>query len=458
METVKRSINVKHLFRKIMQRWKMILLVAIICGIAGAGYAVLKQKIEDKNLQAGQEIALTEEEFANICSVATTYDMLEAQKKYNEQSIWMKCRNLTKGIAYATYQIHADTELEMNQIAVLYTDILESNEIYDEIASEEETGGEYVKEGVFCTMPVSGMLQLEVTSYSEERAFDWLEKIDSYLDLQKKEIEKKLGISYDIKKVYKNNLQVIDVTLAEQQETLVTKLTSLQTSYDALIAALPANQLEYLTLYLQARTEENYVDGQPLIKDDQMLEESRNVIFMRRLKIDSILACVLGGFGVCVLVAFQYIYSSVLVNKEDLEVMYGLPVLGVVPENEEMIGMRNQKRKDKEGKCIDIAIKYREVIAKIGIQSKKGEKIYITGTQINSTCVESLKKEGEKQDILFTQGKNFIKEPEAMIEIKDYDAVVFLEKEGLSKYTEIEREAKICRESGKKILGVIVIC
>lgn len=35
-------------------------------------------------------------------------------------SLLEKCNYLSKGIAYAAYQIQAETELEINQVAVLY--------------------------------------------------------------------------------------------------------------------------------------------------------------------------------------------------------------------------------------------------------------------------------------------------------------------------------------------------
>ncbi len=71
--------------------------------------------------------------------------------------------------------------------------------------------------------------------------------------------------------------------------------------------------------------------------------------------------------------------------------------------------------------------------------------------------MELLAQEGKKQDILFIPGKDFMKDSNAMIELRDCDSVIFLEKEGISKYIEIEEEVKICKESNKKVIGVVMV-
>lgn len=478
METVKRSINTKHLFWKVMERWKLILIAAVIGCIAGTGYAVLKQKMEDKKLQADEtqklvmtEITVTEEEFANVYSMASAYDSIQAQKDYSKQNIWMKCQNFIKGTAKAVYQIQAETDLEKSQIATLYTDILGNNETYHEIASQEGMRVEYLREGIGYSIPAGGILRLEITSYSKEKAQEWLDQIEKILKMKKKGLEKETGISFRIKKVYKSNIEVFDAGIADRQRASMTNITTAQTNYDNAVAALPSNQQHYLEFYLQSRNDENYVKGQsfqkeipveeppvedttvaggtPIEEEVPLTEEEREELFQKRLKTDRVLGAILGGFAVCLFFILKYVYSPILMNTEELSMMYGLSILGGINVS--------KKGRKKENKDINNIEEYRKIIARIGIQDVRGEKIYVTGTQINESYMELLAQEGEKQDILFISGKDFMKDFNAMIELRDCDSVIFLEKEGVSKYMEIEEEVKICKESNKKIIGVVMV-
>ncbi len=478
METVRRSINTRHLFWKVMERWKLILIAAVIGCIAGTGYAMLKQKTENKKLQQGQklvmtEITVTEEEFANVYSMASAYDSIQAQKDYSKQNIWMKCQNFIKGTAKAVYQIQAETDLEKSQIATLYTDILANNETYNELASQEGMRVEYLREGIAYSVPAGGILRLEITSYSKEKAQEWLDQIEKILEMQKKGLEKEKGISFRIKKVYKNNIEVFDSGIADRQRASMTNITTAQTNYDNAVAALPSNQKYYLECYLQSRNDENYVKGQsfqreipveeptveestaaggtPIEEEVPLTEEEREELFQKRLKTDRVLGAILGGFAVCLFFILKYVYSPILMNTEELSMMYGLPILGGINVS------KTKKGRKKENKDIDNIEEYRKIIARIGIQDVRGEKIYITGTQINESYMELLAQEGKKQDILFIPGKDFMKDSNAMIELRDCDSVIFLEKEGISKYIEIEEEVKICKESNKKVIGVVMV-
>ena len=413
------------------------------------------------------EITVTEEEFTNIYSIASVYDSIQNQKDYSKQNIWMKCQNFIKGTAKAVYQIQADTDLEKSQIATLYTDILANNEIYNEIASQEGMRVEYLREGVGYSIPAGGILRLEITSYSKEKAQEWLDQIEKILKVQKKGLEKETGISFRIKKVYKSNIEVFDVGIADRQRASITNINTAQTNYDNAVAALPSNQKYYLEFYLQSRNDEDYVKGQSFqreipvekpveetttaegtpIEEVPLTEEEREALFEKRLRIDSILGFIFGGFVVCMVFVLKYVYSPILVNIEELSMMYGLSILGGVKVS--------KKGKKKENKDIDNVEEYRKIIARIGMQDVRGEKIYITGTQINESYMKLLEQEGEKQDILFIPGKNFMKDSNAMIELRDCDAVIFFEKEGISKYIDIEEEVRICKESNKKIMGVV---
>ena len=326
---------------------------------------------------------------------------------------------------------------------------------------------EYLREGIAYSVPAGGILRLEITSYSKEKAQEWLDQIEKILKMQKKGLEKETGISFRIKKVYKNNIEVFDSGIADRQRASMTNITTAQTNYDNAVAALPYNQKYYLEFYLQSRNDENYVKGQsfqreipvekpveettaggtPIEEEVPLTEEEREELFQKRLKTDRVLGAILGGFAVCLFFILKYVYSPILMNTEELSMMYGLPILGGINVS--------KKGKKKENKDIDNIEEYRKIIARIGIQDVRGEKIYITGTQVNESYMELLVQEGKKQDILFISGKNFMENSNAMIELRDCDSVIFLEKEGISKYAEIEEELKICKESNKKIIGVV---
>lgn len=445
MVKTERKINIYHLLKEVLSHWILILIVAGVCAVLGAGYAVLKSSVES-NIQ--KEISVTEEEFAGIQMAAEIKDLLEAQTEYNEECIWKKCEGFTKGTASRVYSIYIDNEIIRDKITAIYVNLFEKNDIYAEIVSnaKENIKEKYIKEGIICTVPSEGIFQINVTSYSEEKAVEWMEIIDEYLKEKKEDIQTVIGEKYEIKELSNASMESIDPLLEDTLVDLDEKKQNLQTKYDNMIAALSENQAMYLPLYLLERENVDYVEGTPLLQDTQILQNTKKSLFARRLKIDTILGFLLGGVLVCAFWTFRYCYAKKLVEPEELEEMYHLNILGRFPSREN--GVTYEKV---------LIENCRSIISRISLKLPERSKVYVTGLVKQESIIEGLIREGEKRNIDIVYGTSILEDVDVPGKMNSIDAVLFIVEKKETTYSEIEEEIKICREGKKEILGLVVI-
>ena len=100
------------------------------------------------------------------------------------------------------------------------------------------------------------------------------------------------------------------------------------------------------------------------------------------------------------------------------------------------------------------------VVSNISLYCEKGDmkNIYFNSSvncvdEKGNDLVQMLKEKGIKVQ----HGFSILKDASAMEEMSKLDGVVFIEQAGQSRYEDLEREIKLCREHGKTVIGLVVL-
>ena len=100
------------------------------------------------------------------------------------------------------------------------------------------------------------------------------------------------------------------------------------------------------------------------------------------------------------------------------------------------------------------------VVSNISLYCEKGDmkNIYFNSSvncvdENGNDLVQMLKEKG----IEVQHGFSLLKDASAMEEMSKLDGVVFIEEVGKSRYEDLEREIKLCKEHGKTVIGLVVL-
>ncbi|WP_024867325.1 hypothetical protein [Butyrivibrio sp. FCS014] len=146
-----------------------------------------------------------------------------------------------------------------------------------------------------------------------------------------------------------------------------------------------------------------------------------------------------GAFIVILIAALKYILTPVLRTTDDLAVAFELPVLGEIKgdNNMELV-----------------------VSSVIGASKNMGIKRLALSGSIDDVMSDSIKNEVQKgasaNNMDVVNCRSILKLSSAVEEAANSDAIMLVEKVGISKYDDIAKELELCNNLGIKVLGAIV--
>ncbi|KSV59562.1 hypothetical protein [Acetivibrio ethanolgignens] len=180
-----------------------------------------------------------------------------------------------------------------------------------------------------------------------------------------------------------------------------------------------------------------------------------------------LLGAILGAFLVCMLRAMRYILSGKLKAEDNIEGYLGIAGLGYIEENEKEakgalekldawidgLSKRNFPNLSKEQQL-------KMIVSNISLYCEKGamKHIYLNSS-VNCTqekTAELVRLLSEK-GIEVKEGFSILRDAKAMEDMSRADGIVFFEQAGKSRYEDLEREIKLCREHGKTVIGMVVL-
>lgn len=499
-----REINIKDLFFKILLKWRSILVCMLVFAILAGGFsyirssndikknqALLDEKLQSQSEQGKRETAKKREEAAadelsateiinvrHVAGVVTEYQqMYDIQKKYNDDSVYMKL-DATE-VHTVTLQYYVDNYFQIeypiigasNDISAIvraYQSKLKCVELYQEMAARygaEDIEPSYFNEVTSIDISGAGNGIFEVTmyGYNEEVVRSMAECVKEAVEAVKGEISTGLS-EYDISLTNESYLIRSDAGILANQQNNIQRLNTLNESIVKLESALSENELVYLMTLLDSQAVK--VDEEEETEDS--LSEDEIAVTVASVDVRYILlGFLLGAMLVSAFVGIQYILNNKLKTEEEIEDYFRIQKLGLLAEDEEL-DVRNPidrwiinwRDRGKRRFSVEESLQIIQAGVRVTAQKHELHHIFITGCDITEMEIEIISKIKEllsDTGLDIRHGNNAIYHPEALMELADADGVVLIERTGESTYDEIKKEIELCCMHKTMVIGAVVV-
>lgn len=248
-----REIRVTDLLWKILCSWRLILVCALVCAVLLAGLGSWKSRqggiVEEMQPSLEElEEKLTEEENEGILKARELQGQIEAQKKYQAESIRM---NLDPyAVNEVVFQYYVDTEYVINldeeiqsdygdELVWAYTAYVEKN-VLQSLLKEKlnwDMDAAYIGELLHAEPANMGnQFTLTVVGVDADQAEELAEQAADVLETYQSTLTDKIG-SHKLILLDRSTAVVHDTALADEQTKLDESISAWQTKLDTLTAA-----------------------------------------------------------------------------------------------------------------------------------------------------------------------------------------------------------------------------
>lgn len=439
-------IDVKEMCRRIIKKWKLLLVMALVGGLLAnfAGYMISygsykkEQPVSEEKLEKYKS-KLSEKELE---VAEQTYDMYEIYKKqyeseleYNKNSVLMKIG--TDNVATVELQYYIDNHYQsvypvIDQINNV-TDIIEAYSLHLTGADvmekiKESTGTEiaerYLRE-LINVEPVADTQTMKITICTDSKKLtDGIaDAIQQEVDSYTQNIQTQYG-NFDIIGEIRSETSDIDAAIFALQQQNITSITTLRTQIDTV-----GNDLD--------DAQETYYNA--LINNSESSKEKfREEIVNKKY---TLVGCVIGIFLAVFVVFLRYILQKELRNRNDLKDIYDCYTLGIIEKSEQDIDA-----------IVDqiIAFAVSNGTYSVGLVGSDDTK---ETQEIFNRIASKIKENNLK--IYVACGVKKI--PKLLKELGQEGQVVLVEEKDKSTYKNIECEMEMCKKCDVKIVGNIII-
>ncbi len=487
MDNVK--IDLFDLIRRILRQWKLIVVVALICGLAfeGIGYArayldyrqeLQGVKEEEEANQADEYLSdleemeedLTEREISEAQTFAALYPVYMTQ--YEEELLY--CQNAVKMQLdpndVLTYTVHytisgTDTDIQNESlIASAVSDMIKNEETSEEIrnALGWDTELSYIEELI--EVAAGGAIDIDNTIPDSLNTVNQItvqiqapgrEDCETMAGILKSRIEQlslqfqEIYGEFEMTLVSESYVQVADNTLRSYQDNRYSALNTLRGAINSLTSGMTDDQKEYYYTLISYNIAENGEEEEFAPEGETEEEETAvsapGIIRWRFI----ILGLFLGVVLACGYIFLRYIFSKNLRVKDDLEDAFHIPTLGYIP----LKGKRQRFTREERMEMICAGIR-------IAVQKADLKSIYLTGTAGDG---ESEKVMEQMQEALadcgaqVSSGRDVACDPASLEQMTASDGVVFVERVDRSPYADIQKEVGLCQMYNVPVIGSVVI-
>ena len=447
------EIDLKDLLFYIVKRWRSIFLVAVIFAILIGGYKLSKGVLKSQDEQ--YRINLLESYNSNLKNYQKTkegyvkkiYTLtkdIDYEEEYEKNSVLFQLDPYNKWVAKTDIFVKIDRENDVNNfvdpadsLVKAYTAIIKSDSSLEEACKENNIDIRYLRELINVEADYNGnMISVTVTYKDGEGAQQILDKILESVKASRKEVESNLR-THSIIFMNGETSMVADQTFAKRKKERIDSLTELQ---------------------------KNLEETQLALDDLKEPQTPIDMSFKGVIK-STFKYCVMGGaFGIFLSGLFLcviYVIDPKLRSSDEFISRFGIKILGEYPKEEKKrkfsgIDKWLNKIEGKETFSREYVLK--RVIASISIYTEKDQTVLLTGT----TELDLLKNvENEIKDnfnkLNLEMGADMNRTPETLIRLRDIDSIILVEKCGVSKYKDIERQIETIYSLNKKIIGCIIL-
>lgn len=475
-----REINLIHLLVKVLLKWRSILIWMLIGGILMGGLSYVRsyqrQKTQSAQLEQQEQNEdeyfheqLTEMQISNVNTVLGYESFMETRESYLQESIRMQINALNEPRAELTFQVFAEDPETACRIEQIYEAAVEGG-LSQWLADEEQGGNSAAAMSELVILETNATIiqgrdsfNIIINHISVEECLKLAEKVDEYIQDQNSQLIKKLG-DHEIRMVNQTFSFVMDTSLLDDQRSIQNDIMTWNSNMAKLKDAFSDVEWQYYD-YLKA---DDVQQDSGKDQTDSAVSESAMVMSPSVSLKYVLLGMVLFAFIYAFYVFLICILNGKLQIIDDVNTMYGVPELGVIPEDKSskkifafvdnwILKIRDwNKRKFAPEKAIGLAAAAVKIAAK-----KEGlEEICCIGCDMQAHALKvadaihtALKEENISMRVI----NNILYDQEAMEQLLSARGAFLLEKAEGTLYNEVENELEILRRQDIKVLGIIVI-
>lgn len=464
MENQIREISLRYLFWKVMLRWKLWVVCALLCAILLPGVKYAKDiqvyKMTQQSQDNAQKTVFSQEEQQQIDNLRRLLILLDKSNTYMQNSILMHIDPYQENVLKMQYYVDSE-----------YTYNLAGNNKSDYSSAITDAYVDYISNGLDQGKIWNNVVdKVDDKYYAElflaesgdsDNTFSVTVKYtdSSYLSNVSAEVQKALSAKHDnIAETIGNHKLVLisenyevqtDTDLANSQNTVANLIKSYRDQITAMRSTMTEAQL-------------GAVDSEVSGESDEETSIVTNVATPVFSKKYIVLGFVMGAFLAVLYLICVAVLSNKLQDAEELVQFYSLRQFGILTQVKGSKGLTGLllRVKYRNQKILSADALVQLVISNIELYCKNEgiTKLLLTGSEIEhvekATITKIMEELGAK-GIHVVYGENICYNSAAMREASRGDHVVLVEITDVSIYQEIEKELRMLKDWNVDVIGYI---
>ena len=484
------DIEIKDLLWEFARRWRLILIMTVLCGIALGAYQYQSDMnktvvVAVKKTQEELEKSMGKQDLGEVASAVALYRQLEQKANYLEESVLMRINPFEENAVILQYYVDSEVDniaTSANDAYVAYVDsgliaqnivktdgyVLESMYLGELIAVVKDNGGVYVN-----AADATESINLRIEGTSDERIFtvkvvgETIEAAEVLANDVKTSItayntilKEKIG-EHEVQLVEENRGVMADQALAELQNWNATSAKTISNNLDKMKNEMTGDQISLFVYRTTVLAEENKIETNTTTATEKVV-----TISMKHVIIGAVVGFILG----CGMAFVFYLFAPALRSAEEIQTLYGVRVLGTIDDSEfqkkklfAVVDKLIKKLQNGRKRTFTFEQEVQMVCAKIILDCKKNgqNEVVLTSSVAGRLPVEVVHaivaKCEEKGVRVLAVGEMFNYDAEIIEDVSQNKMVVFVEKKRVSLYDELYSEIALCKEQDIAVSGIVVL-
>lgn len=483
-----REINICGSIWRAAEHWRFAILSAVVfAALFGSiryinDYRMLQGGSQDTQLEEASVSDIQEEiealsgiERINVKAAAYLVDTLEERTSYANHASIMKLDAGNVDRIILRYAARSDENtnelLELYGNCVFLDDAQElivkasngtmaAEDVEDMISVEWGRNIQSSKDNVVVNLEDSPVIEFIIRGTDKESASSVAEAVKQIISEYTADVQEIYG-EHELLFLSESYVQGRDESVQELQTTVYSDISSLNTGIVTYKNNMEQEEQQLLDEYGAALVRERGEVSESAFETDRNETISINEKWV-------ILGIFVGIFFFVMLEALWWVAGGKLNSVDEWQHNINIRILGTVEKRKThkifpfidrwvyQIKNRNKKILSKEQEVQFIAS--RTVLT---AQKEQISKIYLAGTESEhfseNPLISDLAGKLAQDEIMLVVGNDIGYDSQALTEMAVVGSVIFWEEAGVSKYQEIVRNVKICKEQQVKILGAIIV-
>ena len=489
-----REIDLIDLLVKILLKWRIILAWMLVGGILMGGFSYVRSYQAQKTQSAALEQQkqdeskyflrqMTEKQISNVNTVLGYEGIVENWESYLQESVKMQIDALNEPRAELTFQVVAEDLETAYRIEQIYEaavlgglsqwladegqDGISAAAMSELVVLDRNSGNSSVYRANNSTNIIAyqdrDSFSIVIYHLSEEQCLKLADKVEEYLQDQNSQLIKKLG-DHEIRLVNRTFSFVMDTMLLDERRYIQNDIISMSNNSAKLKDEFSNVERQYYNYLITEKVQEVSGEDQTVPTSSQSAAVVNPSVSLKYVVMGMILFAVI----YVIFVFFKFIYIAKLQVTDDVNAIYGVPELGVIPKDrniKKIFGFVDQwilklryrnKRKFAPEKAIGLAAAAVKIAAK-----KEGlDEICCIGCDMQDQALKAadvIQAALKEENISLRVINNVLYDQEAMEQLLSAKGAFLLEKAEGTLYNEVESELEILRRQDIKVLGIIVL-